>query len=71
MDNTFEWREEETNKELQGTIAKKGAAYDTMSGQEVTPIGSKIDSINFIRYAIVIYKRVWLLSSSPDDCSHS
>lgn len=58
MDSAFEWREEELNKELQGTIAKKGARSDTMSGQVVTPISSKIDSINFLRYAIIIYKRM-------------
>jgi len=58
MDNAFEWREEEQNRELQGTIAKKGASSDTMSGQAVTPIGSKTDSINFIKYDIVIYKRM-------------
>jgi len=27
-----------------------------MSGQAVTPLGRKDDSIHFIRYAIVIYK---------------
>lgn len=45
MDNTFEWREEEQNRELQGTIVKKGDGSNTMSAQAVTPIGNKTDSL--------------------------